>query len=241
MIDREEAHRLLDAAFDHLDREAAENSADKRDSQQKAALRVIDNFLNCAGWRDLLQRRLVTFIQGKPAGSPSQASELAPLVEKPRNFRRAEARLLGDLHLMPGSLRAIWSMVAAEDGYDGAHGGGGIYEPDPRAGVDKQGGAAIEALKINLVEMIGYTAGATGLPKTRRLTNELLQRAHEAWRRHTLSRTGKSPDPVAPKTIRIWCTKPGRLAEVFNEAYEKGRRDQLHNRIDRSKLLARID
>ena len=241
MIDREEAHRLLDAAFDHLEQEAAANNNAARAAAQNANLTVIQDFFSRAGWNDFFHRRAVTFIHGKPEGSPSEASELGPLVKNSRNFRRATARLLYDLGLLPGSLFGIWSLIMAEEGRDGAHGGGGVFEPDSVAGVDKKGGAAIELLKIELVKMIGYTAGAVDLPKTRRLTNELLQRAHEAWRRHTLRRTGASPDPVTRETIRSWCTKPGRLADVFNEAYKRGCDDREAKRIDRWKLLARVD
>jgi hypothetical protein len=207
---------------------------------QNANLTVINDFIVRAGWRDFFGRRAVTFVYGKPEGSPSQAGELASLIEKPRNFRRALAGLLYDLPLLPASRKAIWSFVMAEEGREGIHGGGGVFEPEPAAGVDREDSASIENLKINLVEMIGYTAGAAGLIEKRRLTSELLQRACEAWRRHTLKRTGEPPDPLARETIRGWCTKPGRLADVFNAAYDRGRRDKEANRIDRSKLLARV-
>jgi hypothetical protein len=240
MIDREEARRLFEAAFDHLDREAAASSDEARAAEQKAALTVIDDFLDRAGWSDLLRRRAVTFVHGKPEGSSSQAGELASLIEKPRNFRRALARLLYDLPLLPASRKAIWSFVMAEEGREGIRCGGGVFEPEPVAGVDREDSASIENLKINFVEMIGYTAGAAGLTEKRRLTGELLQRACGAWRRHTLRRTGEAPDPVARETIRGWCTKPGRLADVFNAAYKRGRRDKEANRIESSKLLARV-
>jgi hypothetical protein len=236
MSDREEAHRLLDAVFDHLEREAAEDSDVKRNAQQKAALSVINNFLNCAGWRDLLQRRLVTFIHGKPEGSASEAGELKSLVKTTRNFRRAEAKLLHDLDLLPASLKTIWSLIAAEDGRHGDHGGGGIYERDSVAGVDPDGGP-LERLKITFVEKIGYTAGTMGLSETHRLSGTLLIRAQRAWRGYTSKETGKRPNPITSETIRSWCTRSGRLADVFTEAYERGRRDKRANRIDRSKLL----
>jgi hypothetical protein len=241
MIDREQARRLLEASFDHLDREAAANNNDARAAAQNATLTVINDFFVHAGWSDFFDRRGVTFIHGKPGGSLSQSSELASLIEAPRNFRRALARLLYDLHLLPASREAIWSLVMAEDGRDGVHDGGGAFEPDRVAGVDKKRSAAVENLKINLVEMIGYTAGALGLPVTRRLPDELLQRAREAWRRHTLKKTGESPDPVTRETIRSWCTRPGRLADVFDAASERGRRDKEANRIDRSKMLAWVN
>jgi hypothetical protein len=239
MIDREEARRLLEASFDHLDREAAADTEEARAAAQEALLKVINDFFDCAGWRDSLYRQAVTFILGKPKGSPSQGSELASLIKNTRNFRRALAWLLYVLRLLPTSRKTVWSLVAAEEGREGGHGGGGVFEPDPVAGIDKTGSAAIENLKINLVEMVGYTAGALDLPETRRLPHELVQRAHEAWRRHSLRRTGEAPDPVKPATIRIWCTRPGRLADVFDAAYERGRQDKRANRVNRSKLLAR--
>ena len=242
MTDREEAHRLLDAAFDLLDHEAKANSAEARAAAQAAALTVLNAIFDQAGWRDFLQRRLVTFIVGKPEGSPSEAGELAKLVEQRRNFRRALTRLLYDLPLLPASLKTIWELVMAEEGREEEgreREGGGVFEPDPVAGV--RSSPSTEILKIELVEKIGYTAGAAGLPETRRLTDDLLQRAHGAWRRYTLKRTGDAPDPVTSETIRIWCTRPGRLAEVFNAAYERGGRDKRANRIDRSKLLARVN
>ena len=182
---------------------------------------------------------MVTHVHGKPAGSPAEARELAALIKTRRNFRRAAARLLYDLRLLPASRKAIFSLVMAEEGRDGAHGGGGVFEPEHVAGVDRQGGAAIEALKINLVEMTGYTAGAAGLPETRRLSHELLIRAALAWVWFKRQDDGKHPDPVTTETIRAWCTKPGRLADVFEYAYERGRRDKAAKRVDGSKMLSR--
>jgi hypothetical protein len=235
--DREEARRLVDDVFDIFEQERAANSDKARAAAQAAAVTVINNFFDRAGWSDFFQRLMVTHVHGKPAGSPAEARELAALIKTRRNFRRALERLLYDLRLLPASRKAVFSMVMGEEGREGAHGGGGVFEPERVAGVDRQGGAAIEALKISLVEMIGYTAGAVGRSETRRLPVELLLRAALAWVWHKTP-DGKHPDPVTTETIRAWCTKPGRLAGVFNEAYEKGHTDACANRVDRSKMLA---
>jgi hypothetical protein len=241
MISREEAYRLVDAAFDHIEREAKENSDEKRAAQQRAALTIIRDFIDRAGWGDLLQRRLVTFIQGKPEGSPSEARELPKLLEPRRNSRRALQRFLYDLRPLPGSLEIIGSLVVAEEGLEGSHGGGGVFEPENVAGVDKKGGAALKWLKIHIVEMTGYTAGAAGLPETRRLPEDLLQRALGAWRHSVPMQTGKPAKPVTTNTIRLWRTRRGSLAEIFNLEFERGFRDKLANSIDKSKLLARVN
>ena len=237
MSDREEARRLVDDVFDIFEQERAAHSDKARAAAQAAAATVINNFLDRAGWSDFFQRLMVTHVHGKPAGSPAEARELATLIKTRRNFRRALERLLYDLRLLPASRRAVFSMVMGEEGREGAHGGGGVFEPEHVAGVDRQGGAAIEALKISLVEMIGYTAGAVGRPETRRLPVELLLRAALAWVWHKTP-DGKHPDPVTTETIRAWCTKPGRLAGVFNEAYDRGHTDACARRVDRSKMLA---
>ena len=150
MIDREEAHRLLDAAFDHLEQEAAANNNAARAAAQNANLTVIQDFFSRAGWNDFFHRRAVTFIHGKPEGSPSEASELGPLVKNSRNFRRATARLLYDLGLLPGSLFGIWSLIMAEEGRDGAHGGGGVFEPDWSQASTKKAGPQLNFSRLSL-------------------------------------------------------------------------------------------
>ena len=76
-----------------------------------------------------------------------------------------------------------------------------------------------------------------GLPETRRLNDHLLLRAAREWRRRGPRQTGNTPDPVATATIRDWCTRSGRLADVFDAAYEDGRRRKAAKKTDRKRLL----
>ena len=136
---------------------------------------------------------MVTFVPGMPEGSASEARELATLIKPRRNFRRALERLLYDLPLLPASFKTIFD-GHGRGGREGATADGGVFEPAPVAGVDRQGSALTEVLKIALVEKIGYTAGAAGRPRTRRLPVDLLQRA--AWHGGgTRRRTGNARIP----------------------------------------------
>jgi hypothetical protein len=206
-----------------------------------AALEVTNDFLEEIGVLSLLQRRMAAFVLGKREGASVLADELKRLLSAKsikRNIRRMIARAVTDLALFPKeAIVSVWSLVLADGGRRGALGDDGLWAHDPAAGIDPNTGAH-ETLRVELVRATGYTAGATGLPETRRLPELLLIRATRFWNK--LRAGAKEPiDPVKPATIRDWCTRggPSRLNEIFEDACHRGTADKAANRVDRSKML----
>jgi hypothetical protein len=148
------------------------------------------------------------------------------------------ARAMTDLALFPKeAIVSVWSLVLAEGGRRGALGDDGLWAHDPAAGIDPNTGAH-ETLRVEVVRAIGYTAGAMGLPATRRLSELLLIRATRLWEK--LRAGAKEPlDPVKPATIRDWCARggPSRLNEIFEGACRQGAADKAANQVVRSKML----
>jgi hypothetical protein len=239
MTDRDEARRLFEAVFDHLEREGDANSDEARAAAQRAALSVINDCIERAGWTDLLRRRAVAFVHGRAEGSQSRADDLEGLLDgNTHNIRRAIARTQHDLRILPRkeSNAAIWSLILAEGGRAGVHGDGGMWAHDPASGVHPDTGAT-HTLKVHIVDMIGYTSGAMGFPDTRALQELLLVRAVKYWGRKSRASKQQKVKPVTKETIRDWCKPSGEFAPIFDSSRQRGSADKAAKRIDRAKML----
>jgi hypothetical protein len=131
---------------------------------------------------------------------------------------------------------AIGSLVLAEGGRAGMHGDDGIWAHDSVSAVRPDTGAA-QMLKIHVVEKLGYTSGAMGLPDTRPPPGELLVRAVKYWSWKSRDTKTQKIEPVMMETIRDWCKPSGGFGALFKSSWERGAADRAAKRVDHAKKL----
>jgi hypothetical protein len=176
MIDREEAHRVLDRLIDAAERELRANDDDARKRDHKEILDLRSALEAVNGTLDLRRRRILSTVAGLPPHRPVATAKGIDSIfrrgDKPKHIteqRYAATRILEDeLDVLlgggPENLEAA-TLILAQMGYHGPKGklgkDSGIRAPTVRQGVNSNDGASATG-RLSLYTALGYTLGAEG-------------------------------------------------------------------------------
>jgi hypothetical protein len=176
MIDREEAHRVLDRLIDAAERELGANDDDARKCDHKEILALRSALEAANGTLGLRRRRILSTVAGLPPHRPVATAKGIDWIfrrsDKPKHSteqRYAIFRILQDeLDALLGGgpeNRESATLILADMGYHGpqpkSDKASGIRAPTVRQGVNVNDGASA-AGRLSLYNALGYTLGAEG-------------------------------------------------------------------------------
>ena len=228
MIDREEAHRLLNGLMDAVEQEQAANSDEARAAAQAAVLAADAALARANGVADLRRRRMMVEARALPSGAKVEAADFQQIerdcVEVTATgqvrIRQALARHTKDCAGMLGERLAG---VQAGQLLENAEGRNGPLDgPATAGGVDPHAGAA-DMIRNKIVVNAGYTVGVEIGPAGR-IRHAMWKRAERA--QHALAARlrmrGHKAENATAATIKDWCQKEGPLAALFRDARGEG-------------------
>jgi hypothetical protein len=225
MIDREEAHRRLDALLDAAEREQAANSNEARAAAQAEFLAAEGALDRINGKFDISRRRMMVEALALPSGSMVNTTDFERFARDGTPGGQIRLRHALARHEMDsgGMLTDGWVHVLAGQWLLQAGGRYGPLDGPVRAsGIDLHGGPAA-VIRLKIVADAGYTVGVEfGNGAIPRQFWKRAQRAQNALAQHSRMK-GYNVENLSAATIKGLCLKDGLLAVVFRDCRRDGK------------------